>query len=368
MIKWITKTGVCYYLNLKIKYPIAGFDLDGTLIQPKSNRKFPINENDWKIISPKMIDIINSISKDYNIVIFTNQLGIDKKLGLDKFKQKINAIKKLFVQDISVVISFNNDFYRKPLTGMWTLFDDYSIPKDKSYYVGDAAGRINDHSNSDLYFAHNIDIRFATPESYLESSFITNILPYIEMKKWIKIGKIKIKKDPLELVILVGFPGCGKSTFAMKYYSDNNKYQYISQDIDITFEKIHEKIKFALKNNLSIIIDNTNLDYTSRKKYIDLVKNYSYLIKIIIFDIPIDICQHMMYYRANKNKTSSIGIVVYRTLKKKSKFNEDGQIELHEEEEIKEENEDILVYRITKLYIDTKKEYDTIVNFRASLK
>jgi bifunctional polynucleotide phosphatase/kinase len=363
MIKWITTPSVCYYLNITTKYPIAGFDLDGTLIQTKSDRKFPINENDWKIISPKMIDMINTISKDYNIVIFTNQLGLDKKLGLDKFKHKINTIKKLFLQDISVVISYDNDFYRKPLTGMWTLFDEYSIPKDKSYYVGDAAGRKNDHSDSDLNFAHNIGIRFATPESYLNSTFITSKSSYIELKKWIKIGKIKIKKDPLELLLLVGFPGCGKSTLAMKHYLDNNKYQYVNQDIDKTFEKIHQKCKYAIKNNMSIILDNTNLDYTSRKKYIDMVKDYPYVIKIIVFDIPINVCQHMMYYRANTNKTSSLGSVVYRTLKKRCSFNEDNQINISEED-----RENISLYRINKIYVDTKKDYDQIIHFRASLK
>ena len=43
-------------------------------------------------------------------------------------------------------------------------------------YVGDASGRKNDHSFSDLYFAHNINVPFMTPELYflgVESSKTT---------------------------------------------------------------------------------------------------------------------------------------------------------------------------------------------------
>jgi predicted kinase len=116
---------------------------------------------------------------------------------------------------------------------------------------------------------------------------------------------------------------------------------------------------------MSIILDNTNLDYTSRKKYIDLVKDYPYVIKIIVFDIPIDICQHMMYYRTNTNKTSSLGSVVYRTLKKKCSFNDENQINISEEDH---NYQDLLVYRINKIYVDNKEEYDQILHFRASLK
>jgi len=365
MSKWIQKNGVCYYLNIKSNEPIAGFDLDGTIITTKSNRKFPIDENDWKIIDSKMVDEINKLT-NYSIIIFTNQLGLDKKLGFDKFKQKINNIKKLFTQDISVIIAYDDDFYRKPLTGMWNLLDDYNILKGQSFYVGDAAGRKDDHSDSDLNFAHNIGIKFTTPELYLKNNFSGINSDYINLKKWIKIGNVKIKKDPLECVILVGFPGSGKSTFAKNQYLIHDNYEYINKDIDKTKEKINKKIISAIKNNKSIVIDNTNIDYTSRKKYIDMVNNHNYIIKIIIFDIPINVSQHMMYYRTNENKTSSINIIVYRILKKKCKFNEDGQIEIPEESS----NEDISVYRINKIYIksDNKQEYNKIINFRASIK
>jgi len=366
MKNWIQKQSILYYLNIKSKQKSACFDLDGTIITPKSNRKFPIDENDWKFIDMKMVDIINQLS-DYNIIIFTNQSGLDKKLGLEKFKQKIVQIKQFFNQDISVIIAFGNDYYRKPLTGMWDLLQDYSIPLKNTFYVGDAAGRKSDHSDSDLNFAHNIGIKFILPEvliqKYEKPNLVLSNFPdvkssYIDIKKYVKIGKLKIKQEQLELIILVGFPGSGKSTFALKYY---HNYTYINQDLDKTKEKIHEKIQNAIKNTKSIIIDNTNMDAISRKKYIDMVKKSDYIIKIIIFDIPINVCQHMMYYRTNKYHVFPINIVVYRTLNKKCEYNNDGEILI-------KEPKDIQIYRINKIYVDNNDEYTKIINFRTSLK
>ena len=60
-----------------------------------------------------------------------------------------------------------------------------------------------------------------------------------------------------------------------------------------------------------------------------------------------------------------INIIVYRILKKKCKFNDENQIEIPEESD-----DNISIYRINKIYVksDNKKEYDKIMNFRASIK
>jgi len=362
MNKWFQQNGLLYNLNIISKLPIAGFDLDGTLIVPKSGRKFPIDENDWKILNNKIIDKINKLV-NYNIVIFTNQSGLDKKLGLDKFKIKINNIKQLFKQNISVLVAYSDNFYRKPLTGMWDILNEYNISKNNSFYVGDAAGRKIDHSDSDLNFAHNIGIKFITPELYGSDILFDNYpiisSKYIDIKKSIKIGKLKIKKEPIELILLIGFPGSGKSSFAQKYYSS---YDYINQDTEKSKDKIKIKLNNAIKNKKSIIIDNTNIDYTSRKVYIDMVKEFDYKIKIIVFDIPIKVCQHMMYYRTNLNKTSSINIIVYRMLKKKCEINEENEFVIQEEN-----IENISIFRINKIYVDNKEEYNNIINFRATI-
>ena len=357
---WTKKEGILYYYNSthisnKTVLNIASFDLDNTIITTKSKLKFPKDENDW-VFMDDIVSKINALN-NYLIVIFTNQKNLEDKLGLDKFKQKIINIKKSFTQDIWVFVSLQDDYYRKPLTGMWELLDNLlenKIHKDKSFYVGDAAGRKNDHSDSDLYFAHNIGIKFYVPDDLTTIYKYTNT--YINVKDWISYKKPIINKDSskLELILLVGLPGCGKSTFAKKYY---DSYTYINQDIDKTKEKSKKRIINAIEKKENIIIDNTNLDYQKRQEIIKLVNIHEYTIKIIVFDIPFKICYHMMYYRVNTQHVDPINIIVYRTLMKKFDISE-----------IKEEqDEHIQVYRINKIYVN-KIDGLKIINFRISMK
>ena len=344
---WINKLGVLYNLNLIKNLKVASFDLDDTLITTKSNKKFPIDENDWKF-KKNVVETINKLT-DYNIIIFTNQKNLDQKLGLDLFKLKIDNIIKNFKPNISVIVAYHDDFYRKPLTGMWDLLQEYNLPLNNSFYVGDAAGREGDHSNSDYNFAFNIGIKFFT-EEFFEGNMKVVEPEYPDIKSWLSVKKPVIKKDELELVLLVGFPGCGKSTFAKKYYSD---YIYINQDTDKTAANSIKKFKLGVKNNKSIIVDNTNLDYNKRQEFIELITE-DYIVKIIVFDIPINICMHMMYYRVNQTHVDPINIIIYRTMKKK--YTEDIVIK----------EDDVETYRINKIYV-TKADAKNILKFRFSV-
>ena len=105
---WTKTNGILYYVQLNnisnTKISIAGFDLDNTIINTKRKLKFPKDENDWIFIDD-IVSKINTLT-NHTIVLFTNQKGIENKLGLDKFKQKIMNIKKFFTQDIFVFIAF----------------------------------------------------------------------------------------------------------------------------------------------------------------------------------------------------------------------------------------------------------------------
>jgi bifunctional polynucleotide phosphatase/kinase len=170
---WKQNSGVLYYLNIDInKKKVSAFDLDNTIIVTKSNAKFPKDKDDWKFIDSNIISKFNTNLIDYNVVIFTNQQSLDKKLGFEKFKEKIMNIIKSFNINISVFISYQNNFCRKPLIGLWELLSEYikDINLNDSFYVGDAAGRKNDFSNSDLNFAHNLGIKFLIPEEFYENN------------------------------------------------------------------------------------------------------------------------------------------------------------------------------------------------------
>jgi bifunctional polynucleotide phosphatase/kinase len=142
---------------------IAAFDLDHTLIKPKSGKKFPIDENDvmlmWPIVAKKIASLQ---SNDYLIVIFTNQLHLkDPSVIFNKIDKFLPNGK-----DIAVYISTSNDKYRKPNIGMFQSFIDTNGPILEMFYIGDAAGRIGDHSDCDIKFSYNCKLQFCTPEEY----------------------------------------------------------------------------------------------------------------------------------------------------------------------------------------------------------
>ena len=155
---------------------IAAFDLDYTLIKPKSGKKFPVDKNDWEWMYPNVPDKLKEYYENkYTIVIFTNQ----KKLkNLDDFIYKIQMIETNLSIPINIFISLENDNYRKPCTGMYDeLLNLTTIDMTKSFYCGDAAGRNSDFSNSDRLFAHNCNLKFILPEDcFLNHNFILDDL------------------------------------------------------------------------------------------------------------------------------------------------------------------------------------------------
>lgn len=144
---------------------IAGFDLDDTLIKTKSGCKFPISENDWEWKYDNVpIKIKELQEQGYECIIFSNQFRL-KQIT----KNKIIHVCQLL--NIGAYVAKQKDNYRKPDIGMWQFLEsshqnEMMIDKNHSFYVGDAAGREHDFSDSDKVFAENVGIRFFTPEEY----------------------------------------------------------------------------------------------------------------------------------------------------------------------------------------------------------
>lgn len=147
---------------------IAAFDLDNTLIVTKSGRIYPENAIDWKIKYPHTKNVLRALAMDgYHIVIFTNQKWLIKNKLDAQFKHKIERIQRHIGVEFSIFIATEDDMYRKPMTGMWKMFCKVcGIRKvnAQSFYCGDAAGRIKDHSCSDLQFARHIELQFYTDD------------------------------------------------------------------------------------------------------------------------------------------------------------------------------------------------------------
>ena len=162
---------------------IAAFDMDSTLIAPKSGRRFPLHRGDWRWLHPEVPLKLKQLYRDgWKLVIFTNQRGISTgQTTAAAITGKISDIIEHLDCPVQAFVATADDLFRKPATNMWAKFiHDHNahVPVDlhASVYVGDAAGRQKgwdgnaatkkDHSAADRKFAMNVGIRFATPEPY----------------------------------------------------------------------------------------------------------------------------------------------------------------------------------------------------------
>ncbi len=330
---------IIYYLPAKSgqnEKKVAFFDLDHTLIKPKSGRKFPKDEDDYVLLFPNVMERLNEyISKDYMICIVSNQNGLCKPKNLQKKNQmitKLNALFGSFLGSICIFLACGENYYRKPHSGIFHFYESYydlKINKKQSFFCGDALGRSGDFSDSDYYFASNFGIPVYTPEEIFEKSGektyhyenkaiqkVQTILTSQETKTRFDtlIKRMKEEKDSGKelLIVLCGSPASGKSTLS-KYLCSKSQLQIQCCESDELKSKLEKCVETHLKDGKSVIVDATNASKAHRKKYVDMAKKYQdkdqdkdKSIYTICIYVPYDedMIHHLQHYRIEQSKGS----------------------------------------------------------------
>jgi bifunctional polynucleotide phosphatase/kinase len=335
-----TSEGVLYYCQPPISKRfnssmIAAFDLDHTIIKPKSGKVFPTSIDDW-IFAYKMDKIVEYSNKGYKIVIFTNQKGsFEGKGGMtfSQFKTRWFTIFESLNVPAYIIVSTQDDFNRKPATRMWyfmksILNGDVKINRKDCFYVGDAAGRPKDHNDCDIKFAINIGISFMTPEEFFEDSKeypfekLTKNLKgfnpklYLENKEKEKeknYASWKELEKGFRAVIMIGSPASGKSSLANKICQiSKDKCHILSMDIEKTKKKMKDMIKSVLSTpNESLIIDATNGTIKARQEWIDIIKTINPEIHIVgvYVNVAKDLAFHLNKLRGIKSLSKEVPAV-----------------------------------------------------------
>lgn len=297
----------------------ACFDLDGTLIKSISGR-FSTDSNDWKMLFDNIDLKLNDLyKKGFKIVIITNQLGIGKgKQDSKEWIVKIEKIAKVLKVPFIIFASLNKDIYRKPLPSFWNEF--INGVKSKSFYVGDACGREakkkikKDFADTDYKFALNIGIKFYSPEEFFVGSDERNkTIKYIDFNK-IERNEM-VFKPTCDIVLMMGFPGCGKSSLVKKC----KDYVIINRDTEKTMKKVHKLAKNNISEGKKIVIDNTNMSYIEREVFYKIAHDFNKTLEVVYINIEQEVAYHNAKYRWFKSKgtVSDIGLVVYRVMNKK---------------------------------------------------
>lgn len=86
----------------------------------------------------------------------------------------------------------------------------------------------------------------------------------------------------LEVIIMMGIPGSGKSTFAWNF----PEHIHINQDRLGNRSDCINAMKRALSQNKSVVIDRTNITRAQRKYFLDVAKDYGASISCIFLDYP----------------------------------------------------------------------------------
>ena len=111
----------------------------------------------------------------------------------------------------------------------------------------------------------------------------------------------------MEIIVLTGIPGSGKSTFYKKHFNDN--YVRVNLDTLKTRKKEDALIKECIENNKSFVVDNTNVTIEQRKKYIDIAKEYGY--KIISYFFPVNVNKSIEQNNLREGKERVAKVAIY---------------------------------------------------------
>ncbi|XP_075956014.1 bifunctional polynucleotide phosphatase/kinase isoform X1 [Anarhichas minor] len=335
---------------------IAGFDIDGCIITTKSGKVFPTAPDDWNCLCVQSTGFcILRFSPGWpacsredtslpslflQLVFFTNQMGIARgKLKPEVFKSKVEDILAALQLPVQVFVSTSPGLYRKPVMGMWNHLcekanDGVTVDKMQTFYVGDAAGRPEnwapgrkkkDFSCSDRLFALNIGLQFHTPEEYfLGWKSAPYSLPNFDPRKLDSTAGLLdppsacLTSSRTEVIVAVGFPASGKSTFFQTHVIPKG-YVYVNRDTLGSWQSCVSACERALKEGRSVVVDNTNPDPESRKRYVDVAKAAGVQCRCFHFSASLEQAKHNNRFREmvpSNSKHVKVNDMIFHSYKK----------------------------------------------------
>jgi len=267
-----------YNLNkAQLKAKIAAFDYDHTLVCPKDGKTMPSDVEDWKWMYPNIPDQLKRLNEEgFSVVIFTNQSKPWKVTQIQ------TVAKSLEIPIFIVVASDKCDYKPNPIL-YDVLVGSVQVDKEQSFFVGDALGRKGDWADSDKVFAQNIGFKCQSPEKMFA------------VKEIVEIPSLKLS-DSKQVVIMVGYPGSGKSGVA-KNICLNTNFVLIQGDFHKTSAKMIKAALPSVQEGKSIVFDATNSSSKKRNDYIEFAKKHN--MKVVCVHVSTSL---ELSYKRNKER------------------------------------------------------------------
>lgn len=250
---------------------LHALDLDSTLVATRSGNVHAKTPQDWRWWHEGVPAKLRGLT----VLIVTNQLrgakGGDALTGvLARVAAVVGALDERGVAVAAVAATLKNAC-RKPGVGAWQRAAAALLPHatpQLAVYVGDAAGRPADFSDSDAKFAANLGCPFQTPEQF----FLGHAVDVPPLPDWVAVleehrGRAwRVAAAPgQEVVVLVGAPASGKSALAATVFG---AYAAVSRDVLGTAAKCAKAVAAALAAGRSVVVDNTNPTVAARAPFV----------------------------------------------------------------------------------------------------
>ena len=106
----------------------------------------------------------------------------------------------------------------------------------------------------------------------------------------------------MRVVVLVGLPGSGKSTYierlgASALSSDAIRKLLADDETDQTInDRVFQTLRYLLRQRLELrrpvtYVDATSLTPQERAPYIGMAKSYGFDVEAVYFDVPLEVCR-----------------------------------------------------------------------------
>lgn len=322
---------------------IAGFDMNDTLVSSKTGAPgYQVTISDWKLYCEAVPGKLKALHADgYKIVMFTNQGNIRKAVEGKRavaVKEYVDAFVAAVGVPILVMMATSKDNFRKPSAGMWEELQKLNpglvLDKEASFYVGDAAGRPGEHSADDAGFAKAVGVRFIHVDDYFGEVQVAGRLTQ-SVEKCVEWKLENPRPKPPLVLVVVGSPGCGKSTFADKLgppFVAANKasanalgagiagreqqpWRRICQDVLANREVCLRAADSCFQQGLSVIIDRTNFNAMQREPWLNFAAARGAACHCIVFDVSTqECCRRVAGRKTHEGGVQSVDMAVVHRL------------------------------------------------------
>jgi len=282
--------------NAQMKTKIAAFDYDWTLVSPKDGKTFPSNVEDWVWLYPNIPDMLKRLNEEgFSVVIFTNQ-SKDWKVT-----QILSVAQSLEIPVFIVIARQKCDYKPNPVL-YDVLVGSAKVDKAQSFFVGDALGRKGDFADSDKVFAENIGLKCHSPEEFFA-------IKQAQQTDAVEIPALNLS-DCKQVIIMVGYPGSGKSSVAKKI-CENERFVLIQGDVYKTSPKMIKAAGDYVSEGKSIVFDATNSSFKKRYEYISFARKHGYKIVCVHVSTSLDVSYKRNKSRDPENQVPKIAYSMY---------------------------------------------------------